>query len=34
MSGNLASDATLVTRNTRDFSGIDGLVQIDPWQPS
>ena len=30
----LASDATLVTRNTRDFSGIDGLVQIDPWQPS
>lgn len=28
----LASGTTLVTRNTRDFSGIDGLVQADPWQ--
>lgn len=29
----LANGMALVTRNTRDFAGIDGLVQFDPWQP-
>ena len=29
----LASGMSLVTRNTRDFARIDGLIQLDPWQP-
>jgi predicted nucleic acid-binding protein len=29
----LAADLTLVTRNTKDFEGIDGLEVINPWQP-
>jgi predicted nucleic acid-binding protein len=28
----LASSLTLVTRNTKDFEGIDGLEVINPWQ--
>lgn len=28
----LSHDATLATRNGRDFSGIDGLDLVDPWQ--
>ena len=27
----LAADLTLVTRNTKDFEGIDGLQVINPW---
>lgn len=26
--------ATLVTRNTTDFTGIDGLCVLDPWMPA
>lgn len=29
----LAARLTLVTRNTKDFEGIDGLQVINPWQP-
>ena len=29
----LAANLTLVTRNTKDFEGIDGLEVINPWQP-
>jgi predicted nucleic acid-binding protein len=29
----LAANLTLVTRNTKDFDGIDGLQVINPWQP-
>lgn len=29
----LAAHLTLVTRNTKDFEGIDGLEVINPWQP-
>lgn len=29
----LAAHLTLVTRNTKDFEGIDGLKVINPWQP-
>jgi predicted nucleic acid-binding protein len=29
----LAANLTLVTRNTKDFEGIDGLLVINPWQP-
>lgn len=29
----LAANLTLVTRNTRDFEGIEGLQVINPWQP-
>jgi toxin FitB len=29
----LASNLTLVTRNTKDFEGIDGLQVVNPWQP-
>jgi predicted nucleic acid-binding protein len=29
----LAANLTLVTRNTKDFEGIDGLQVINPWQP-
>ena len=29
----LAAHLTLVTRNTKDFEGIDGLQVINPWQP-
>jgi predicted nucleic acid-binding protein len=29
----LAAHLTLVTRNTQDFEGIDGLEVINPWQP-
>ena len=28
----LAANLTLVTRNTKDFEGIDGLEVINPWQ--
>ena len=28
----LAADLKLVTRNTKDFAGIDGLEVINPWQ--
>lgn len=28
----LAAHLTLVTRNTKDFEGISGLEQINPWQ--
>ena len=28
----IAAGATLVTRNTKDFAGIDGLSVIDPWE--
>ena len=28
----LAANLTLVTRNTKDFVGIDGLQIINPWQ--
>jgi len=28
----LASGLTLVTRNTKDFEGIEGLQVINPWQ--
>ena len=24
-------DLTLVTRNTKDFSGLDGLILVNPW---
>ncbi len=27
----LASSLTLVTRNTKDFEGIDGLAVVNPW---
>ena len=27
----LASSLTLVTRNTKDFEGIDGLTVVNPW---
>ena len=27
----LAHQLTLVTRNTKDFEGIDGLVMLNPW---
>lgn len=27
----LAANLTLVTRNTKDFEGIDGLAVINPW---
>jgi predicted nucleic acid-binding protein len=27
----LSSHATLVTRNTRDFEGIEGLDVVNPW---
>jgi hypothetical protein len=30
----LAANLTLVTRNTKDFEGIDGLQVINPWQPN
>lgn len=29
----LAAQLTLVTRNIKDFEGIDGLEVINPWQP-
>ena len=29
----LAADLKLVTRNTRDFEGIEDLQVINPWQP-
>lgn len=29
----LAANLPLVTRNTKDFDGIDGLQIINPWQP-
>ena len=29
----LASSLTLVTRNTKDFEGIDGLAVVNPWHP-
>jgi len=29
----LAARLRLVTRNTKDFAGIDGLGVINPWQP-
>ena len=29
----LAANLTLVTRNTKDFEGIEGLQVINPWQP-
>lgn len=29
----LAAGLTLVTRNTKEFEGIDGLQVINPWQP-
>jgi len=29
----LAAQLKLVTRNTEDFTGIDGLEVINPWQP-
>ncbi|MEZ5608247.1 MAG: type II toxin-antitoxin system VapC family toxin [Burkholderiaceae bacterium] len=29
----LAAQLQLVTRNTKDFDGIDGLELINPWQP-
>ncbi len=29
----LAAQLSLVTRNTKDFEGIDGLEVINPWQP-
>ena len=29
----LAAHLALVTRNTKDFEGIDGLQVINPWQP-
>lgn len=29
----LAAQFGLVTRNTRDFEGIEGLEVINPWQP-
>ena len=29
----LAARLTLVTRNTRDFEGIDGLEVVNPWLP-
>ena len=29
----LASSLTLVTRNTKDFEGIDGLAVVNPWRP-
>jgi predicted nucleic acid-binding protein len=28
----LSHRSTLVTRNTRDFVGIEGLALFDPWQ--
>ena len=28
-----ASSLTLVTRNTKDFEGIDGLAVVNPWHP-
>jgi predicted nucleic acid-binding protein len=27
----LAANSTLVTRNTKDFEGIDALVVVNPW---
>jgi toxin FitB len=27
----LASNTTLVIRNTKDFEGIDGLAVVNPW---
>jgi len=30
----LAGGFDLVTRNVRDFDGIDGLVVVDPWAVS
>lgn len=29
----LSHGLPLVTRNVRDFAGIDGLTVVDPWQP-
>jgi len=29
----LAAQLTLVTRNTKDFEGIEGLDVFNPWQP-
>lgn len=29
----LAAGMALVTRNTKDFAGIDGLALVNPWQP-
>ena len=29
----LASAVTVATRNTADFENIDGLAQVNPWQP-
>jgi len=28
----LAAGATLVTRNVKDFAGIDGLRVVNPWE--
>jgi toxin FitB len=28
----IANHLTLVTRNTKDFEGIDGLALVNPWQ--
>jgi predicted nucleic acid-binding protein len=30
----LAAQLGLVTRNTRDFEGIEGLEVVNPWQPN
>ena len=27
----LTHDLTLVTRNTKDFMGIEGLMLVNPW---
>ena len=29
----LAEDLTLLTRNTQDFEGIEGLSVVNPWLP-
>lgn len=29
----LAAGLALVTQNTKDFEGIDGLQVVNPWQP-
>ncbi|MCL2882297.1 MAG: PIN domain-containing protein [Coriobacteriia bacterium] len=28
----IAADATIVTRNTKDFTGVEGLKLVNPWK--